>query len=80
MATHDIAALVAKGETWVQRLYHLDRGYERLEEKLQLSATDNYGSEAEMQTVDDDASEPSDRSRLGLAFCVAAREPKLIIP
>lgn len=30
-----IAALVAKGETTISRLYHLDRGYERLEAKLQ---------------------------------------------
>ena len=29
-----IAALVAGGETIINRLYHLDRGYERLEEKL----------------------------------------------
>ena len=29
-----IAGLVADGETQVQRVYHLDRGYERLEEKL----------------------------------------------
>jgi UDP-N-acetylglucosamine 1-carboxyvinyltransferase len=29
-----IAALVAQGETVINRLYHLDRGYERLEEKL----------------------------------------------
>ncbi len=29
-----IAALVAEGETLVDRIYHLDRGYERLEEKL----------------------------------------------
>jgi UDP-N-acetylglucosamine 1-carboxyvinyltransferase len=31
-----IAGLAAEGETEVNRLYHLDRGYERLEEKLQL--------------------------------------------
>ncbi|WP_372732499.1 UDP-N-acetylglucosamine 1-carboxyvinyltransferase [Novosphingobium sp.] len=31
-----IAGLAAQGETQVHRLYHLDRGYERLEEKLQL--------------------------------------------
>ena len=31
-----IAGLAAEGETTVHRLYHLDRGYERLEEKLQL--------------------------------------------
>ena len=29
-----IAGLVAEGETIVNRLYHLDRGYENLEEKL----------------------------------------------
>lgn len=29
-----IAALVAEGETTIHRLYHLDRGYEKLEEKL----------------------------------------------
>jgi UDP-N-acetylglucosamine 1-carboxyvinyltransferase len=29
-----IAGLVAKGETTVNRIYHLDRGYERIEEKL----------------------------------------------
>ena len=29
-----IAALAARGETVVSRVYHLDRGFERLEEKL----------------------------------------------
>jgi UDP-N-acetylglucosamine 1-carboxyvinyltransferase len=29
-----VAALVAEGETVINRVYHLDRGYERLEEKL----------------------------------------------
>lgn len=29
-----IAALAAKGETTIDRVYHLDRGYEQLEEKL----------------------------------------------
>ncbi|WP_412479097.1 UDP-N-acetylglucosamine 1-carboxyvinyltransferase [Azonexus sp. IMCC34839] len=29
-----IAGLVAQGETLVDRIYHLDRGYERIEEKL----------------------------------------------
>jgi UDP-N-acetylglucosamine 1-carboxyvinyltransferase len=29
-----IAGLVAQGETVLNRVYHLDRGYERLEEKL----------------------------------------------
>ena len=35
-----IAGLVAKGETNVQRVYHLDRGYERLEEKLSAVGAD----------------------------------------
>ncbi len=35
-----LAALVAKGDTVVERIYHIDRGYERIEEKLlQLGAT-----------------------------------------
>ena len=29
-----IAALVAEGESTVDRIYHLDRGYEKMEEKL----------------------------------------------
>lgn len=29
-----VAALAAKGETTINRLYHLDRGYEKMEEKL----------------------------------------------
>ncbi|HEB83274.1 MAG TPA: UDP-N-acetylglucosamine 1-carboxyvinyltransferase [Gammaproteobacteria bacterium] len=31
-----IAGLVAEGETEVQRIYHIDRGYENIEEKLSL--------------------------------------------
>jgi UDP-N-acetylglucosamine 1-carboxyvinyltransferase len=30
-----LAALVAKGETTIDRIYHIDRGYECIEEKLQ---------------------------------------------
>jgi UDP-N-acetylglucosamine 1-carboxyvinyltransferase len=29
-----IAGLVAQGETLIERIYHLDRGYEGLEQKL----------------------------------------------
>ena len=29
-----VAGLVAEGDTTIERIYHLDRGYERLEEKL----------------------------------------------
>jgi len=35
-----LAGLAAEGETTVRRLYHLDRGYERLEEKLKLVGAD----------------------------------------
>ncbi|GGC29427.1 UDP-N-acetylglucosamine 1-carboxyvinyltransferase [Novosphingobium marinum] len=42
-----IAGLAAEGETQVHRLYHLDRGYERLEEKLALVG-------AEVERVGDD--------------------------
>lgn len=31
-----IAALCAKGETFIQRIYHLDRGYESIDKKLAL--------------------------------------------
>jgi UDP-N-acetylglucosamine 1-carboxyvinyltransferase len=31
-----IAGLIAEGETIVDRIYHIDRGYECIEEKLQL--------------------------------------------
>jgi len=35
-----IAALAARGETIVDRVYHLDRGFERLEEKLSACGAD----------------------------------------
>jgi UDP-N-acetylglucosamine 1-carboxyvinyltransferase len=35
-----IAGLAAEGETMVNRVYHLDRGYERLEEKLSAVGAD----------------------------------------
>ena len=35
-----VAGLAARGETTVNRVYHIDRGYERIEEKLaSLGAT-----------------------------------------
>jgi len=37
-----LAGLVADGETWLHRLYHLDRGYEALDKKLR-----NLGAEVE---------------------------------
>jgi UDP-N-acetylglucosamine 1-carboxyvinyltransferase len=35
-----IAGLVAQGETIVDRIYHLDRGYDRMEAKLQALGAD----------------------------------------
>ena len=35
-----IAGLVAEGETTVERIYHLDRGYDQMEEKLQALGAD----------------------------------------
>ena len=32
--TRVLAGLVAQGETVVDRIYHIDRGYENIEEKL----------------------------------------------
>jgi UDP-N-acetylglucosamine 1-carboxyvinyltransferase len=40
-----LAALAAKGETVIDRVYHIDRGYERIEEKL-------LGIGAQMQRVE----------------------------
>ena len=41
-----IAGLMAEGETTVNRVYHLDRGFERLEEKLS-----GVGAEVERLTA-----------------------------
>lgn len=35
-----LAGLVAEGESVVERIYHIDRGYERIEEKLALLGAD----------------------------------------
>jgi len=35
-----IAGLVAEGETLVDRIYHLDRGYDRMETKLRSLGAD----------------------------------------
>ena len=42
-----LAGLAAKGETIVNRVYHLDRGYERVEEKLAACG-------AEIERIDGD--------------------------
>ncbi|MGF1452453.1 MAG: UDP-N-acetylglucosamine 1-carboxyvinyltransferase [Opitutales bacterium] len=44
-----LAGLAAEGETWVQRVYHLDRGYDRFDQKLAgLNANIQRLSDAEM--------------------------------
>ena len=44
-----LAGLAAAGETWVQRIYHLDRGYENFEQKLgKLGAQVERLSESEL--------------------------------
>jgi len=35
-----VAALKAEGETTIHRVYHLDRGYEKMEEKLRSLGAD----------------------------------------
>lgn len=35
-----LAGLTAKDETWVERIYHVDRGYERIEEKFSMLGAD----------------------------------------
>ena len=35
-----IAALIAKGKTIINNIYQIDRGYERIEEKLKLLGAD----------------------------------------
>jgi UDP-N-acetylglucosamine 1-carboxyvinyltransferase len=42
-----IAALTAKGETHIRRIYHLDRGFSHMEEKLKQCGAD-------IDRVDDD--------------------------
>ena len=43
-----LAGLAASGETWVQRVYHLDRGYERIDDKLRA-----LGADIQRMPVDD---------------------------
>ncbi len=45
-----LAGLVAEGETMIDRVYHIDRGYEQIEEKLRLVG-------AEIQRIKDDREE-----------------------
>ena len=37
-----IAGLIAKGRTDISRIYHIDRGYERIEEKFQSLGAEIY--------------------------------------
>ena len=42
-----LAGLAAQDETWVQRIYHLDRGYDKFDSKLQ-----SLGAEVERLSED----------------------------
>jgi UDP-N-acetylglucosamine 1-carboxyvinyltransferase len=44
-----LAGLVAKGETRVNRVYHIDRGYDRIERKLR-----SLGADIERRTADNE--------------------------
>ncbi|MDQ3014016.1 MAG: UDP-N-acetylglucosamine 1-carboxyvinyltransferase, partial [Acidobacteriota bacterium] len=35
-----LAGLAAEGETWIDRVYHIDRGYEKIEEKLRAAGAE----------------------------------------
>jgi UDP-N-acetylglucosamine 1-carboxyvinyltransferase len=35
-----LAALSASGESWIQRVYHIDRGYDRIDEHLRSLGAD----------------------------------------
>ena len=52
-----IAGLMAEGATTIDRIYHLDRGYERIEEKL------SRARRADPRACNDVASQPSEPKR-----------------
>jgi UDP-N-acetylglucosamine 1-carboxyvinyltransferase len=61
-----LAALAADGESVIRRIYHLDRGYERLERKLNLVGADirrvvdsPENMPASLQLSVDDQSQPA---------------------
>jgi UDP-N-acetylglucosamine 1-carboxyvinyltransferase len=53
-----LAALAARGPSIVRRIYHLDRGYERLEEKLRLLGADVQRMEDVAENVPSELCEP----------------------
>ena len=48
-----LAGLAAEGETEVLRVYHLDRGYERLEEKLSRRRRDDRAAERGLELLEE---------------------------
>ena len=50
-----IAGLVAEGETVVDRIYHLDRGYDRMEAKLRALGADIERVKCNRPTIADRA-------------------------
>ncbi len=43
-----LAGLIAKGKTHISRVYHIDRGYERIEEKLKLLGAEIYRDQEQL--------------------------------
>ena len=43
-----LAGLIAKGKTYISRIYHIDRGYERIEEKLKLLGAEIYRDQEQL--------------------------------
>jgi UDP-N-acetylglucosamine 1-carboxyvinyltransferase len=72
-----LAGLVAEGETIVRRVYHLDRGYERLDAKLaQLGARIERHPDTAATTPPGKRAAPAAGNRWGAApFQVVARRP-----
>ncbi len=47
-----LAALAAEGESWIQRIYHIDRGYEHIDAKLRQAGADIIRVNAEEMPKD----------------------------
>ena len=59
-----LAGLVAKGETIIDRVYHIDRGYEKIEAKLRALGAD-------IERIRESVTAPLSRNSRGSAECNA---------
>ena len=84
-----LAALAAQGETVIDRVYHIDRGYERIEAKLArvgaqirrvgVSTQHRMHSEGFLAIVNDAKSRVSKSISSGYRKMLAAGEPHLLV-